>query len=130
VTDASGLTDSRQQTVTVTRPPPALSIVRVVRDRTHHTIRVDLRWCGAKGNRVELYRNQALVSRPWNDGNYRDVFRAQETAYHWYVCDQAGLCSNEVSVDFGPNLADDQATMTTEIGGKQTVERIAVADEG
>ncbi len=129
VTDASGLTDSMQQTVTVTRPPPVLSVVRVVRDRTHHTIQVDLRWWGAKGNRVELHRNQALVSRPWNDGNYRDVFRARQPTYRWYVCDQAGLCSNEVSVDFGPDLADDQVTMTTAMGGTQIVESIAVVDE-
>ncbi|HEX8107888.1 MAG TPA: S8 family serine peptidase, partial [Kofleriaceae bacterium] len=129
VTDASGLTDSMQQTVTATRPPPVLSIVRVVRDRTHHTLQVDLRWCGAQGRRVELHRNQALVSRPWNDGSYRDVFRAQEMAYRWYVCEQAGLCSNEVSIDLGPSPAGDQATMTTEIGGTQIVERIAVADE-
>jgi hypothetical protein len=57
------------------------------------------------------------------------VFRARETAYRWHVCEQAGLCSNEVSVDFGPGPAGDHATMTTAIGGKQIVETIAVADE-
>jgi subtilisin family serine protease/subtilisin-like proprotein convertase family protein len=129
VTDSSGLTGSMQQAITVTRPPPVLSIVRVVRDRTHHTIQVDLHWCGAMGNRVELYRNLALVSRPWNDGNDRDVFRGQDTAYRWHICEPAGLCSNEVSVDLGRNLAGDQATMTTEIGGKPIVETITVADE-
>jgi hypothetical protein len=53
------------------------------------------------GNRVERYRNLALVSRPWNCGNYRDVFRGQDTAYRWHICEPAGLCSNEVSVDLG-----------------------------
>ncbi|HEX8107799.1 MAG TPA: hypothetical protein VF516_08710, partial [Kofleriaceae bacterium] len=56
------------------------------------------------------------------DRDYPSVFRAQETAYRWSVCEQAGLCSNEVSVDFGPDPAGDQATMTTEIGGTQVVE--------
>ena len=48
----------------------------------------------------------------------------------WRVC-ELGIffCSNQVSVDLGPNLNGDEATVTTEIDGETVVERIRIQDE-
>jgi len=132
VTDENGLSSSRTRLVTVSAPAatPVLSILRIARDPERFEFRVTLRWSGAEGDLVELYRNGALVDIPDNDGAYRDVFRAHETAYRWVLCQQfATLCSNEVSVDFGPDLADDQATVTTHLDGQVMVGALTIVDE-
>jgi subtilisin family serine protease/subtilisin-like proprotein convertase family protein len=129
VTDQDGLTGSTQQTVAVTRPPPVLSIVGVTRNRARRTFRIDLRWTGAEGRRIELYRNSAPLGLLTNDGRHRDVFSGAETSYRWFLCEQLGLCSNEVSIDFGPDAEDNQATIRTQVGGKQIVKTIAVEEE-
>jgi serine protease len=130
VTDAAGLTGTASQTVSATGVAPVLSILRILRDPSHFEFRVDLRWSGAQGELVELYRNESLVDIPDNDGVYRDVFRRYETAYRWMVCEQFNqFCSNEVSVDFGPDVEDNQATVTTVIGGETTVHVLTIQDQ-
>ena len=53
-----------------------------------------------------------------------------QTSFTWQVC-ELGIffCSNQVSVDLGPNLNGDEATVTTEIDGEMVVERIRIQDE-
>ncbi len=130
VTDETGLTGTTWQTVTAPAVPSvALSIFRITRDPAHSKFRVDLRWSEVQGGRVDLYRNEELVARPDNDGAARDRFRSDETSFHWFLCDEFHeACSNEVSVDFGPNVEDNQATVT-EMGGKQTVRTIVIEEE-
>jgi subtilisin-like proprotein convertase family protein len=130
VTDNDGLTGSASQDVEVTRVPPVLSIERITRDRTRFEFRVDLRWSGADGPLVELYRNEQLVDIPNNDGAHRDIFRRYETAYRWLVCEQFNsFCSNQVSVDFGPNFDGNTVTVTTRVDGRDVVETMVIQDE-
>ncbi|HTE54307.1 MAG TPA: S8 family serine peptidase [Kofleriaceae bacterium] len=130
VTDNDGLTGSASQTVDATRVPPVLSIQNITRDRTRFEFRVQLRWSGATGDLVELYRNDVLVDIPNNDGAQGDIFRRYETAYTWQICEQfSTFCSNTVSVDFGPNFDAPTATVTTVIAGQTTTKIIAIVDE-
>ncbi len=125
-----GLSGSVTYTVTATPPPPPLTIFRVTRDPERFEFRVDLRWSGLAGDLVDLYRNGTLVDIPDNDGQARDVFRRYETSYYWFMCEQSGeVCTNYVSIDFGPNLDDDQATITAVIDGARTVQSVQIAEE-
>ena len=54
----------------------------------------------------------------------------RSTESFWIMREQSGaVCTNEVFVDFGPNTADDQATITAVIDGEQVVQTIDVAEE-
>jgi hypothetical protein len=56
---------------------------------------------------------------------------APQTQFTWQVCELGVFfCSNDVSVDFGPNPADDQATVITERNGQKIVETIRIEEEG
>jgi subtilisin family serine protease/subtilisin-like proprotein convertase family protein len=132
VTDRNGRTGSQTQIVAVDPAPSpiTLSIERITRNRARLEFRVDLRWSGALGELVELYRNEALVDIPDNDDAHRDVFRRYETAYRWFVCEQFSVvCSNEVQVDFGPDFAGERATVTERIEGAVVVRTIPIVDE-
>jgi len=131
VTDANGLRGWASHDVQATPPPPELSIFRITRDPAHFGFKVDLRWSGAEGELVELYRNSALIDIPDNDGEYRDRFRAYETYYYWYLCNRSTfVCSNVVSVDFGPNPSTAElARVTTRIGDQETVETVVIDAE-
>lgn len=128
VTDAEGLTGTFQQPVTITHAPPALSIAKITRDRAHHKFWIELRWRGAHGKLLDLYRNWAPAAVLWNDGVYTDAFRSEETALRWQVCERPTLCSNDVSIDFGPDLDASRATIRTASAGKQIVETMTVED--
>ncbi len=129
VTDDAGQSATTSQVVDATQPM-TLSINRITRDPSHFEFRVDLRWTGATGELVELYRNDALVDIPDNDGAHRDIFRRYETAYTWLVCEQfSSSCSNQVSVDFGPDVEDNQATITTVIDGDVTETVVTIVNE-
>jgi subtilisin family serine protease/subtilisin-like proprotein convertase family protein len=129
VTDNDGLTDSASETVDATRVPPTLSIQSVQRDRDRFEFRVQLRWSGAEGALVELFRNGDLVDIPNNDGAHGDIFRRYETAYTWQICEQfSAFCSNTVSVDFGPNFEAPTATVTVTTAGRSETHVIAITD--
>ncbi len=129
VTDDAGQTATASQVVDATEPM-SLSIFRITRDPSHFEFRVDLRWTGAQGTLVELYRNDELVDIPDNDGAHRDIFRRYETAYTWLLCEQfSPNCSNQVSVDFGPDVEDNQATVRTEVDGDVTEVVVTIVDE-
>ena len=129
VTDNEGLTASASQTVEVTASAPTLSIQAVQRDRDRFEFRVQLRWSGASGSLIDLFRNDELVDIQTNDGAHGDVFRRYETAYTWFICEQfSENCSNTVSVDFGPNFDAPTATVTTVVNGRTQSRVIAITD--
>jgi subtilisin-like proprotein convertase family protein len=129
VTDNDGLTASASQTVEVTAAAPTLSIQAVQRDRERFEFRVQLRWSGASGTLIDLFRNDELVDIQANDGAHGDVFRRYETAYTWFICEQfSENCSNTVSVDFGPNFDAPTATVTTVVGGRTQSRVITITD--
>jgi serine protease len=130
VSNANGLSGSVTFTVEATPPPPPLSIFRIVRIPERNEFRVDLRWSELSGELVELFRNGELADIPDNDGEVRDRFRRYETSYTWIMCEQnGGVCTNTVSVDFGPTLDDDQATITAVIDGKELVQAVRISEE-
>lgn len=98
-TDATGLSDTTAQTVTVTDSNIDLSVLRSVRTRTGSTI-VDLRWSGADAM-VDLYRDGQLVDTLDNNGRYRDRFNSQAVSVTYKLCLTAtDACSADVVVNF------------------------------
>ncbi|NRQ42559.1 S8 family serine peptidase [Rheinheimera sp. YQF-2] len=98
-TDATGLSDTAEQTVTVTDSNIDLSVLRSVRTRTGSTI-VDLRWNGADAM-VDLYRDGQLVDTLDNNGRYRDRFNSQAVSVTYKLCLTAtDACSADVVVNF------------------------------
>lgn len=98
-TDATGLSDTAEQTVTVTDSNIDLSVLRSVRTRTGSTI-VDLRWSGADAM-VDLYRDGQLVDTLDNTGRYRDRFNSQAVSVTYKLCLTAtDACSADVVVNF------------------------------
>jgi subtilisin family serine protease/subtilisin-like proprotein convertase family protein len=98
-TDATGLSDTTAQTVTVTDSNIDLSVLRSVRTRTGSTI-VDLRWSGADAM-VDLYRDGQLVDTLDNNGRYRDRFNSQAVSVTYKLCLTAtDACSADVMVNF------------------------------
>jgi serine protease len=129
VTDDNGESASASQTVTATRAAPVLNIERVSRNRATFQFQVDLRWSGAEGALVELYRNEVLVDIPNNDGEKRDIFRRYETSFRWVICEQfSAFCSNQVSVDFGPNVEDNEVVVTHKVNGREVTETMTIVD--
>jgi hypothetical protein len=63
---------------------------------------VDLRWSGATGPTVDVYRNNALLVNTQNDGVYTDTINGNgHGAFTYRVC-QTGTqtCSNNATVNF------------------------------
>ncbi|EKE77018.1 S8 family serine peptidase [Gallaecimonas xiamenensis] len=100
VTDATGLTGSSSQSVTVSDSTIELSLKRAYLSRTGQAL-VDLRWDGAAGELVDLYRDGVLVDSIDNNGRYRDRFVATADSVSYSLC-QAGTdnCSAPLTVDF------------------------------
>ncbi len=74
VTDATNLSATSTQTLSLADVSLELSVLRSQRARTGSTI-VDLRWSGATAD-VELYRDGVLVGQLDNNGKYRDRFNS------------------------------------------------------
>ena len=84
-------------------PPPAPGIVLTATRRIEGTKKlVDLKWTGATGERVDLWRNGKLYLRPNNDGEMTDnVGSTASGTYTYKICEtNSTKCSNEASVVF------------------------------
>lgn len=130
VTTESGLGDSISETLIVLPDPFPLSIFRVTRDPATFEFRVDLRWSGAEGTQLRLFRNSFEVDLPDNDGVHRDRFRTTSTSFDWRMC-ELGLdyCSNTVVLDVGPDGAiGDLATVRAVIDGREVVQSLRIED--
>jgi subtilisin-like proprotein convertase family protein/subtilisin family serine protease len=127
VTDTGGATASTTQQVVATRDLPRLAIMGVTRNPDTFEFSVSLKWSGADGDLVELYRNGALADIPDNDGTTVDLFRRYQTTYNWQICEQySSFCSNQVSIVFGE--LDNQVTVISTDGDSQKVEQLMVRD--
>jgi PKD repeat protein len=112
VTDDRGATNQRSSTVTVTAPASGISLTATGRfDGTAQYM--TLKWSGATGASVDIYRNGSRLRTTANDGSDTNgrTFTGDAT-YVFRVC-EAGTtkCSNEATVTFGgtttppPNVA-------------------------
>jgi serine protease len=64
--------------------------------------RADLSWSGATSNRVDIYRNGALIATPRNNGFYTDRIGGRPPGTFTYqVCNRGtNTCSNQATVSF------------------------------
>lgn len=83
-------------------PPPPAQVTLTVSTRTTKRQRlVDLRWSGATGSNVTVYRNNSRIATPSNSGNYTDQFDARARGTFTYkVCGTDGRCSNNATINF------------------------------
>jgi PKD repeat protein len=102
VTDDDGGTNQSSATVTVTAPPPP-TIALSVTGRTDATKQyMTLRWTGASGSTVDVYRNGPYLTNTANDGIYTNSRNFVGPASYTYKVCQAGssICSNTATVVF------------------------------
>ena len=86
-------------------PPPPVQITLSVSTRTTSSARlVDLKWSGAPGSSVDIFRNGSRIATVSNSGNYTDQFgRRTRGSYRYKVCVSAAgaqQCSSEASISF------------------------------
>ncbi|HEY7912573.1 MAG TPA: VCBS repeat-containing protein [Blastocatellia bacterium] len=89
-------------TVTPPPPPPA-QIILAASTRTTRTAKlVDLRWSGATGSAVDIYRNGSRIATVSNTGSYTDRFGSRTRGTFTYSVCVAGsrTCSNEATIRF------------------------------
>ena len=97
VTDDGGATASAARSVTASR----ITLSATGRKKKGLAY-VDLRWSGATGQAVEVYRDDAKLVRTKNDGFYMDATGQKAAATFGYrVCEVgSGICSSTVLVTF------------------------------
>lgn len=84
-------------------PPPPAQITLTVSTRTvRRTRMVDLRWSGATGSNVYVYRNNSRIATVSNNGSYTDQFDSRTIGtFRYKICLTSGqTCSNEASISF------------------------------
>jgi hypothetical protein len=85
-------------------PPPGSSpITLTVSTRTTRTARlVDLRWGGATGSSVDIYRNGSRIATVSNNGSYADQLdKRAKGSFTYKVCVAGGQpCSSDAAVSF------------------------------
>jgi PKD repeat protein len=92
-------------------PPPTYTIALSATGRVEGTVQVmSLKWSGAKGPTVNIFRNGTLLRTTTNDGSDSNGRTFQGAAtYVFKVCETGtSVCSNEATVAFGggtPNVA-------------------------
>jgi subtilisin family serine protease len=102
VTDDGGATASQSQQVTVTdpnAPPIGLTVTKRVQNRRAYA---DLRWTGATGSSVDVFRNGTRITTTANDGAYTDnLGRNVSGTFTYRVCNAGtSTCSANASVTF------------------------------
>jgi hypothetical protein len=101
VTDSAGATDSGAVTIVVTSATSGISIAA----RGYLVLglpRTEITWSGAKGARVDIYRNGERIQTTKNDGRYVDGINLSTSAtYSYQVCERRStICSAVVEVSF------------------------------
>ena len=101
VTDNQGATSRRSSTVTV--PRPSTNIVLTASGWSDGTAQyMSLKWTGASGAMVDIYRNGSRIRTTANDGSDTNGRTFQGAAIYTFKVCEAGssVCSNEVTVVF------------------------------
>jgi hypothetical protein len=102
-TGAPSPTPTPTATPTATPTPTPGQITLVARGYlVNGRRRADLSWSGATSNRVDVYRNGALIVRTRNDGFYTDRIDGGGPGTFTYQVCEAGTatCSNQATVTF------------------------------
>lgn len=99
--DATGLSHTTSQQITVSDVTLTLDVIRAVKSRLGN-MRVDLALTGAMANRdIQIFRNGELIDTVQNVTTYRDSERrATGSTYQYTFCQGENTCSNTVTVNF------------------------------
>ncbi len=99
VTDNEGATDATTQSVTVTDGTPPPAAIDLSFDGTTRKGFFKVRWSGANGSKVDIYRDGARVARTRNDGKWNDKNVTSGVTYAYQVCEQGSttVCSDVVN---------------------------------
>jgi hypothetical protein len=107
VTDAGGLTASRQVTVTVTaapasQPPPTGPTLNAKGYKVKGLQKVDLSWSGLASASVDIFRNNQQIGTFANTGVATDALNKKGGGSYSYKACAAGTsdCSNTANVSF------------------------------
>jgi PKD repeat protein len=99
VTDDDGAANTVSQTITITSAITLTAVGRVDATKQYVTVR----WSGARGTTVDLYRFRSLLKQEPNDGLYTASRpRPGLSRYTFYVCELGSTtrCSNEATILF------------------------------
>jgi PKD repeat protein len=99
VTDDDGATNTKSQSIPITSAITLTATGRVDATKQYVTVR----WSGARGTTVDLYRFRNLLKQEPNDGLYTaSRLLPGLTKYTFYVCELGSttLCSNEATILF------------------------------
>jgi PKD repeat protein len=99
VTDDDGATNLRSQAITISSAITLSASGRLDATKQYVTVR----WSGARGTTVDLYRFRNFLKQEPNDGLYTaSRLRPGLTKYTFYVCELGSttLCSNEATILF------------------------------
>ena len=106
VTDDDGATDTVTQSVTTTEPPNSNIVLTLDGRQTRRRTIVDLRWSGATGKRVTIYRTGAFGDRTVttrNDSFFRDrITVISSGTINYQVCEEGSrtVCSEIEPITF------------------------------
>ncbi len=102
VSDGEGLTDSFNQSVTVSDTPTGGITLSVSGAKVRGKVVNDLAWTDANGTDVDIYLNgQAFVTTEPNDGDYTHATGLRNGTFSYTVCEAGtSTCSNTASVSF------------------------------
>jgi PKD repeat protein len=96
VIDSNGLSGSTVRSVTIA--PPAGIVLEASAVKAKRTSSVELRWTGATGTAVDLFRNGVLLVRTANDGSHPDT-SASKGPHTYRVCESGrSVCSPDATV--------------------------------
>jgi PKD repeat protein len=99
VTDDRGATNTRTQAITITSAITLTATGRVDATKQYVTVK----WSGARGTAVNLYRFGSLLQQEPNDGLYTaSRLLPGLSKYTFYVCELGSttLCSNQATITF------------------------------
>jgi PKD repeat protein len=99
VTDDDGATNTRSQAITITSAIRLTVTGRVDATKQYVTVK----WSGARGTTVDLYRNRKFLKQEANDGLYTaSRLLPGLSKYIFSVCELGSttLCSNESTITF------------------------------
>lgn len=101
VTDSEGNTDTAMMEIDLAEPSDISAEVHRALKSRRGSAMVDLRWDGANGDMVAIYRDGEMVAETDNDGRFRDRFRTSADSVEYQVCNSDGSsCSAPVTATF------------------------------
>jgi subtilisin len=100
VTDSGGLTGIASITITVIQSSSSGITLAVDAYKVKGEKRANLKWSGAEGSIVGIYRGGSFLEATENDGSHTDSLGKGGGSTTYKVCDSITTCSNEVTVSW------------------------------